>query len=248
MKEEERKMKCLTCQVWMKEEESKEKICPPPTGLPLYRRQAPSNPAYQQAVACTLFRTAVGRAPTFMFDARVSSNRRRSRRASLSNLWPPCQVYSDRRVEQRPCGKEVSTWLPSWHDSLVPCQFSFGPGHSVFLFSFSFDFEEIFPEVHRQRFFSGDGCWLTLWRPLDRVRWWPPHHLRVIKSNVCVRTTSAAYEGGNKDSNHSRKRVCVCVCARAPANWREGERERALGLGREGKMPGLVVGKGREEG
>ena len=40
-------------------------------------------------------------------------SRRRSRRASLSNLWPPCQVYSDQRVEQRPCGKEVSTWLPS---------------------------------------------------------------------------------------------------------------------------------------
>ena len=40
-------------------------------------------------------------------------------------------------------------------DSLVPCQFClvFGPGHSVFLFSFSFDFEKIFPEVHRQRFF-----------------------------------------------------------------------------------------------
>ena len=35
-------------------------------------------------------------------------SRRRPRRASLSNLWPPCQVYSDRRVEQRPCGKEVS--------------------------------------------------------------------------------------------------------------------------------------------
>ena len=69
-------------------------------------------------------------------------NRRRPRRASLSNLWPPCQVYSDRRVEQRPCGKEVSTWLPSWQSCSLSISFSFWPGHSVFLFSFSFGFED----------------------------------------------------------------------------------------------------------
>ena len=79
-------------------------------------------------------------------------SRRRSRRASLSNLWPPCQVYSDQRVEQRPCGKEVSTWLPSWQSCSLSVSFSFWPGHSVFLFSFSFGFEGIFPEVYRQWF------------------------------------------------------------------------------------------------
>ena len=79
-------------------------------------------------------------------------SRRRSRRASLSNLWPPCQVYSNRRVEQRPCGKQVSTWLGSWQSCSLSVSFSFWPGDSVFLFSFSFGFEEIFPEVHRQRF------------------------------------------------------------------------------------------------
>ena len=43
----------------------------------------------------------------------------------------------------------------------------------------------------------------------------------------CLGTTSAADDGGNEDSNHSRERVCACQ----PGNWREGERESLGGRG-----------------
>ena len=69
----------------------------------------------------------------------------------------------------------------------------------------------------------------------------------------CLRTTSAAFDGGNKDSNHIHERVCVCARASQLEGGRERERERkslwreggGAGKGRE-KLLGLV-GKGREE-
>ena len=125
--------------------------------LPLYRRQAPSNPAYQQAVACTLFRTAVRRTPTFTFDARVSS-KQTSTTTCLS-----FQLVAAMSGVLRSESRAKTMWQGSVHprgcplDSLVPCQFRlvFGPGHSVFLFSFSFGFEDqhfLKFTVHRQRF------------------------------------------------------------------------------------------------
>ena len=53
-----------------------------------------------------------------------------------------------------------------------------------------------------------------------------------------LRTTSAANDGGNKDSNHSRERVCVC------ARQLEGGRERKR-VGGGGGGEGGWEGKGK---
>ena len=60
-------------------------------------------------------------------------------------LFPTCgrhvrctQIGESSKDHQ--CGKEVSTWLPSWQSCSLSVSFSFWPGHSVFSFQFLFRF------------------------------------------------------------------------------------------------------------
>ena len=128
-------------------------------------------------------------------------------------------------------------------DSLVPCQFRlvFGQGIQSF-FSVSLS-------VLRKYFlkFIGNDF---LWRRLlaYSVTTTGQGALMTATSShqeQCLRTTSAADDGGNEDTNHSRERVCV------RASLATGGREREPwgwgGGSGKGKLLGLVVGKGREE-
>ena len=96
-------------------------------------------------------------------------------------------------------------------DCLVPCQFRlvFGPGIQSFF--------SVFLSVLRINISWGSSATIFFWRRLlaYSVTTTGQGALMAATSShqeQCLRTTSAANDRGNKDSNHSRERVCVCVC------------------------------------
>ena len=165
------------------------------------------------------------RAPTFTFDARVSS-----KQTSITTCLSFQLVAAMSGVLRSESSKDhVARKSPRGCplDSLVPCQFRlvFGPGIQSF-----FSVSLLVLRKYFLQFIGND----FLWRRLLAYSVTTTGHgalMAAISSHQeeCLRTTSPANDGGNKDSTHSRERVYVS------ASQLEGGRESLGGGGGAGK-------------